>query len=281
MLQARPHSNLAARMGRWSAEHWKTATFGWLALVVVAFALGSAIGTKSVDPNTSGPGQSGRMDRVLADGFKLPANESVLVQSRTASVGTPAFDSAVKDVVARVSGLAAVQNVRSPRIAKTRHAALVEFEIRGDKDKAGDKLGPVLAGVDAAQRAHPGLFIGEFGDASAAKAVDTAFANDLKSAGIYSIPLTLIILVVAFGALVAAGIPLLLALTAVFATFGLAALPSHVLPLAPEASAVVLLIGLAVGVDYSMFYLRRAREERAAGRSERAALEAAAATSGR
>jgi uncharacterized membrane protein YdfJ with MMPL/SSD domain len=281
MLQARPHSNLAARMGRWSADHWKTATFGWLALVVVAFALGSAIGTKSVDPNTSGPGQSGRMDRVLADGFKLPANESVLVQSRTASVGTPAFDSAVKDVVARVSGLAAVQNVRSPRIARTRHAALVEFEIRGDKDKAGDKLGPVLASVDAAQRAHPGLFIGEFGDASAAKAVDTAFANDLKSAGIYSIPLTLIILVVAFGALVAAGIPLLLALTAVFATFGLAALPSHVLPLAPEASAVVLLIGLAVGVDYSMFYLRRAREERAAGRSERAALEAAAATSGR
>jgi uncharacterized membrane protein YdfJ with MMPL/SSD domain len=281
MVQARPHSNLAARMGRWSADHWKTATFGWLALVVVAFGIGGAIGTKNVDPNTSGPGQSGRMDRVLADGFKLPANESVLVQSSSASAGTPAFDSAVKDVVARVSRLAAVQNVRSPRIAKTRHAALVEFEIRGDKDKAGDKLGPVLAAVDAAQRAHPGLFIGEFGDASAAKAVDTAFANDLKSAGIYSIPLTLIILVVAFGALVAAGIPLLLALTAVFATFGLAALPSHVLPLAPEASAVVLLIGLAVGVDYSMFYLRRAREERAAGRSERAALEAAAATSGR
>ena len=97
----------------------------------------------------------------------------------------------------------------------------------------------------------------------------------------FSIPLTLIILVVAFGALVAAGIPLLLALTAVFATFGLAALPSHLLPLAPEAFAVVLLVGLAVGVDYSMFYLRREREERAAGRSERAALEAAAATSGR
>ena len=96
-----------------------------------------------------------------------------------------------------------------------------------------------------------------------------------------SVPLTLIILVVAFGALVAAGIPLLLALTAVFATFGLVALPSHLLPIAQEASAVVLLVGLAVGVDYSMFYLRREREERAAGRSERAALEAAAATSGR
>jgi len=280
--------NLAARMGRWSAGHWKTATFGWLGLVVVAFAVGGQVGTKQIDPNTAGPGESGRMDRVLDAGFKLPADESVLIQSHSVRAGAPAFDSAVEDVVARVSKVAAVQNVRSPldsgnasKIAKDRHAALVEFEIRGDKKDAGDKLGPVLKNVADAQRAHPGFFIGEFGYASAAKATDTAFADDLKSAGALSIPLTLIILVVAFGALVAAGIPLLLALTAVFATFGLAALPSHLLPLAQEAPAVVLLIGLAVGVDYSLFYLRREREERAAGRSERAALEAAAATSGR
>jgi uncharacterized membrane protein YdfJ with MMPL/SSD domain len=288
MLKTGQHSNLAARMGRWSADHWKTATFGWLALVVVAFAVGGQVGTKQIDPNTAGPGESGRMDRILNAGFKLPANESVLIQSRSVPAGAPAFNSAVEDVVARVSKVAAVQNVRSPldpanagQIGKGRRAALVEFEIRGDKTKAGDKLGPVLRSVADAQRAHPGFFVGEFGGASAAKAVDTAFANDLKSAGVFSIPLTLIILVVAFGALVAAGIPLLLALTAVFATFGLVALPSHLLPVAPEAFAVVLLVGLAVGVDYSMFYLRREREERAAGRSERAALEAAAATSGR
>src|SRR5437016_8326920 len=288
MSHARQNSNLAARIGRWSAAHWKTATFGWLALVLVAFAVGGQVGTKQVDPNTAGPGESGRMDRILDAGFKLPANESVLIQSRSVRAGAPAFDSAVADVVARVSKQAAVQNVRSPldpanagQIAKGGNAALVEFEIRGEKKKAGDKLGPVLKSVADAQRAHPGFFVGEFGGASAAKAVDTAFADDLKSAGVFSVPLTLIILVVAFGALVAAGIPLLLALTAVFATFGLAALPSHLLPIAPEAFAVVLLVGLAVGVDYSMFYLRREREERAAGRSEQAALEAAAATSGR
>jgi RND superfamily putative drug exporter len=275
-------------MGRWSADHWKTATFGWLALVVIAFGVGGQVSTKQVDPTTSGPGESGRMDRILEAGFKSPANESILIQSRSLRTGAPAFKSAVDDVVAHVSRLAAVQNLRSPldqantgQIAKGGHAALVEFEIRGDKNKAADKLDPVLKSVADAQRAHPSLFIGEFGDASAAKAVDTAFANDLKNAGVFSIPLTLIILVVAFGALVAAGIPLLLALTAVFATFGLVALPSHLLPIAPEAFAVVLLVGLAVGVDYSMFYLRREREERAAGRSERAALEAAAATSGR
>jgi hypothetical protein len=65
--------NLAARMGRWSARHWKTATFGWLALVLVAFAVGNVVGTKHVDPYTAGPGESGRMDRILNDGFKQPA----------------------------------------------------------------------------------------------------------------------------------------------------------------------------------------------------------------
>jgi RND superfamily putative drug exporter len=280
--------NLAARLGRWSAGHWKTAVFGWLALVVVAFAVVVAFGTKNVDPNTAGPGESGRMDKILDAGFKQPAGESVLIQSRSVRVGDAAFTAAIEDVVARVSKVAAVQNVRSPlasgnagQIAQGKDAALVEFDIRGDKDEAKDKVGPVVDAVADAQQAHPGFFIGEFGDASAANAVDTVFADDLASAGVFSIPITLIILVVAFGALVAAGIPLLLALTAVFATFGLMALPSHVLPLAQEAGAVVLLVGLAVGVDYSMFYLRRERQERAAGRSERAALEAAAATSGR
>ena len=281
MSAPRQHSNLAARMGRWSASHWKTAVFGWLALVVVAFGMSSAIGVKTIDKNTAGPGESGRMDRILEAGFKLPASESVLIQSTSARAGTPAFDAAVRDVVARVSKVAAVQNVRSPKISKSGHAALVEFEIRGSKDTAGDKVGPVLDGVAAAQRAHPGTFIGEFGYASAVKATNKVFADDLSKAGVFSIPVTLAILVVAFGALVAAGIPLLLALTAVFATFGLATIPSHVMPVAQEASAVVLLVGLAVGVDYSMFYLRRFREERAAGRPKEAAIEAAAATSGR
>ena len=193
MSRAKQHRpNLAARMGRWSAAHWKTATFGWLALVVVAFAVGGQVGTKQVDPNTAGPGESGRMDRILDAGFKLPAEESVLIQSGSVRAGAPAFDSAVEDVVARVSKVAAVQNVRSPldpanagQIAKGGHAALVEFEIRGEKKKAGDKLGPVLKSVADAQSAHPGFFVGEFGGASAAKAVDTAFADDLKSAGVF------------------------------------------------------------------------------------------------
>jgi uncharacterized membrane protein YdfJ with MMPL/SSD domain len=119
------------------------------------------------------------------------------------------------------------------------------------------------------------------GDASANNAISTRIANDFRSAEITSLPVTLVILVLAFGALVAAGIPLLLGLTSVAAALGLTALLSHLLHVDQSVTSVILLIGLAVGVDYSLFYLRREREERARGRTPRAALEAAAATSGR
>jgi uncharacterized membrane protein YdfJ with MMPL/SSD domain len=281
-------NNLAARMGRWSANHWKTATFGWLAFVLVVFALGGMAGTKSIDPNEPGPGESGRMETIIDEGFKQPVGESVLIENTSVAVDDAAFTAVIQDVVRRLETLDEVQNVQSPldsenadQIAAGGHAALVEFEIRGDPDDAVDKIGPILDRVDVAQQIHPAYFIGEFGNASAEDAVVTAYGDDLGKAGELSLPITLLILVIAFGSLIAAGIPLLLALTAVFGTFGLVALSSHIVPMANEASALVLLIGLAVGVDYSMFYLKRAREERAAGRSVHAAVEAAAATSGR
>ena len=290
MSRTTTHSNrnIAARMGRWSATHWKTATFGWLAFVVVAFGIGGMVGMKTIDADAPGPGESGRMDRILDAGFPQPAGENVLIQSSTLRASDPLFRAAVRDVVTAISTLDVVQHVSSPlapanagQISPDGHAALVGLRIRGDPDTAVDRVGPVLDRVDELQKAHPQLFIGEFGDASKVDALVTAYGNDLGKAGLYSLPVTLIILLVAFGALVAAGIPLLLALTAVFATFGLISIPSHVFPVAMQAPALVLLIGLAVGVDYSMFYLKREREERAAGRSEQAALEAAAATSGR
>jgi uncharacterized membrane protein YdfJ with MMPL/SSD domain len=281
-------NNLAARMGRWSAYHWKTATFGWLAFVIVVFALGAMAGTKSIDQNEPGPGESGRMEKILDEAFKQPVGESVLIENTSVAVDDAAFTAVIEDVVRRLETLGEVQNVQSPldpdnagQIAASGHAALVEFEIRGDPDDAVDNIGPILDRVDVAQQIHPAYFIGEFGNASAEDAVVTAYGEDLGKAGELSLPITLLILVIAFGSLIAAGIPLLLALTAVFGTFGLVALSSHVVPMANEASALVLLIGLAVGVDYSMFYLKRAREERAAGRSVHAAVEAAAATSGR
>jgi RND superfamily putative drug exporter len=280
-------TNLAARMGRWSAQHRKIAILGWLAFVFVAFALGMVSGTKKIDPATSGVGEAGRVDRILDAGFKQPAGESVLIESDALDVKDAAFTTAIADVVAKVSKLAVVTNVRSPldpdnagQFSGSGHAALVEFDIRGDSEDAVDKIDPVIAAVGDAQKAHPQFFIGSYG-VSSDKEIDAAFMDDLKKAGFLSLPVTLTILVVVFGALVAAGIPLLLALTAIFATFGLVALPSSIVPVDDVTYELILLIGLAVGVDYSMFYLKREREERAAGRSEEAALQAAAATSGR
>jgi uncharacterized membrane protein YdfJ with MMPL/SSD domain len=284
---ARRPTNLAGRMGRWSAQHRKTAIFGWFAFVIASFALGIVAGTTKIDPDTSGVGESGRADRILDAGFTQPASERVLIQSETLTTDDPAFAAAVEDVVARVSAIAVVTNVRSPlesgnagQISADGSSALVDFDIRGDPDDAGAKVEPVLAAVDDVQAAHPELFVGSFG-ISADEEIDAAFFDDLKKAGVLSLPVTLIILIVVFGALVAAGIPLLLALSAIVAAFGLVALPSPIVPIDEVVYELILLIGLAVGVDYSMFYLKREREERAAGRSEEAALEAAAATSGR
>jgi RND superfamily putative drug exporter len=280
-------TNVAARMGRWSARHRKTAIFGWLAFVVAAVALGGALGTKQLTDDETLPGESGRAARMLDDGFEQPAGETVLVQSRKLTADSPAFRAAVADVVRRVTAVGAVTNVQSPYDAGNRgqisadgHSATVSLDIRGDADTATDRIQPVMDAVDAAAAANPSLRIEEFG-VSAEKQLDEKFNQDLERAGLLSLPVTIVILVVAFGALVAAGIPLLLALSAVMATMGLLAIPSHVWPVDENISAIVLLIGLAVGVDYSMFYLKREREERAAGKSESAALEAAAATSGR
>ena len=123
--------------------------------------------------------------------------------------------------------------------------------------------------------------IEQAGDASSTKALNKSYSDDFSKARTLSLPITLIILVVAFGALVAAGIPVLLAATGVAATLGLIGLVSQIAAVDQVVSETVLLIGMAVGVDYSLFYMRREREERAAGRDEQAALQAAASTSGR
>jgi RND superfamily putative drug exporter len=287
MSPTKRSTNVAARMGRWSARHRKTAIFGWLAFVVAAVVLGGALGTKQLTDTDTLPGESGRAARMLDDGFKQPAGETVLVQSSKHTADSPAFRAAVADVVRRVSAVGVVTNVQSPYAAGNRgqisadgHSATVSLDIRGDADTATDRIQPVMDAVDAAAAANPSLRIEEFG-VSADKQLNDKFNQDLERAGLLSLPVTIVILVVAFGALVAAGIPLLLALSAVMATMGLLAIPSQVWPVDANISAIVLLIGLAVGVDYTMFYLKREREERASGKSERAALEAAAATSGR
>jgi len=277
--------NLAARAARWSASHRKLAIWGWLAFVIALVMIGGAVGTKTAEQDEGGPGESGRADKTLHDAFPKGSDESVLVQSGRYSAGDPQFRAAVRDAMAAVDSQPHVREVESPYrsgdISDNRHAALVNFEVAGKASDAEDRVGAVTSAVKEVDSRHGAIRVEQFGEASAGKALSDRFEEDFQKAESLSLPLTLLILIVAFGALVAAGIPLLLAATAVAAAIGLIGPISHVVPVDEAIASVVLLIGLAVGVDYSMFYLRREREERARGLEERAALAVAAATSGR
>jgi uncharacterized membrane protein YdfJ with MMPL/SSD domain len=274
-------TNIAARAGRWSAAHRKTAIFGWLAFVVVAFMIGGALGTKNIDQYHGGTGESGRADRALGEKFQQPATERVLVQSRHGSARPAELRAGVRDVSARLSAHPSVTKVRRPAPSKDGRSALVEFQVKGDLNQAKKRIDSILATTGAAQRDHASLRIEQAGDASAEKALDKSIQDDFSKAETLSLPITLVILVVAFGALAAAGIPILLALTGVLATLGAIAGVSQFAAVDESIGAVVLLVGMAVGVDYALFYIRRERDERAKGRSPEAALQAAAATSGR
>ena len=282
-------TNLAGRAGRWSAAHWKTATFGWLAFAVLAVFVGGAVGAKQMKDWAIANGESRRAAQILDQAnFKIPARESVLVQTQTATVEDPMFVSAVAGVVQTLSQQKTVTNVVSPinrpnagLIARDGHSALVQFDIKGDADKAKDKIEPILKAIDGVQAGNPGVIIEEFGQASAEHQVDHRFEGDMRRAELTSVPMTIAILVIAFGSLVAAGLPVLLALSAVLAATGLNSLVSHVLPTdAQTVGAIILMIGMAVGIDYSLFYLRREREERYRGRAAHESLLFAARTSG-
>ncbi len=291
MSPLKKSNNLAARTGRWSASHWKTAVFGWIAFVIVAVIVGGVIGTKQIDQRDANVGQAHRADEILKQaGFQAdPQTEIVLVQSKTETIHAPAFRATVEDAIATVKPFSArFTNLRSPLVAANAeqvsadgHTAMVEFDMRGKEVAAEKRIDPITNATGKIATRHPGFFVGEAGSISSGKALNDAFASQLANAGERSVPLTLLILLLVFGSLVAAGLPLLLALSAVAATLGLVSIPSHLVPMDPNVSAVLLLVGLAVGVDYSLFYLKRDREERASGKSSREALETAAATSGR
>jgi len=280
--------NFTARAARWSAAHRKGVLRGWLAFVVVAFVVGSAAGMVTLKQGEGGNGQSRLAEETQAQQFpRERAGEEVLIENPSGSLAATADRAAVTDIVARLSrtpSVAAIESSFAPgnagQVSRNGRAALVTFQITGDPNTAQNRVAPALASTAAVQRAYPTLFIGEFGDASATKALDKVISDDFHKAEETSLPVTLFILLLAFGALVAAGVPLLLGFTAVLTALGLSDLFSHLLHVNSSITSVILLIGLAVGIDYSLFYLRRVRQERAHGRTPEEALRVAAATSG-
>ena len=286
--------NLAAGAGAWSARHRRWAVLGWLAFVAAAYVVGSLIGQRNLTDAQMGNGQSGQGTAVFDAAFPFHTREQVLVQGRAPGPApASALSAAVADLVGRLHQLRTVADVQAPfpvagatttpalRSADGR-SVLVSFQLAGDSNQAQTTVEGSLRATAAVAAAHPGVRVEEFGSASANKALLQGYTADFNRAEHTSLPLTMVILLLAFGSLVAAGVPLLLGFTAVLAALGLIKPVSHLYPVAQgQIAPVVLLVGLAVGVDYSMFYLRRMLEERRLGRDRHGALARAAATSGR
>lgn len=279
--------NLAATLGGWSARHRLTAIGGWLVLVVVMMFIGGAAGQVTMTSAEYGTGESGQATWLLANhGIKDPAAELVMISDRGTAADPPsssgaALRSAASAVLSAVQATGQVTDIRTPAVSASGHQVLVQFAIKGDPDTATDRVQPVEDAVARVQAARPAVTIEEFGAASANQWFNDTLAKDFGRAEWTVVPLAIGILLVVFGALLAAVLPVVLALTAFLAANGLLALISHAMHVDSSTSSVMLLMGMAVGVDYCLFYLRREREERARGAGREAALRTAAGTSGR
>ena len=255
-------------IGRWSITHPRRAVAAWIIFVVVCVALGAISGTKTLDNGAVGESARGS---ALMNKHELwgPGRELAYIEARRA----PVPRDAIRDVERRFRALGLAPELKR---SADRHAAVVAAELTGQI-----AVERIRAAVTAAARAHPGLTIEETGDVSADQARNRTVDRDLHRAELLSIPVTLLVLLFAFGALTAALVPVLLALSAVAAGLGLLGPLSQLFPVEDSAKTVVLLIGMAVGVDYALFFVVRSRTERNRGLAIDEALETTLRTSGR
>lgn len=269
-------SALPTRAARWSATHPWRSIGAWLAFVVVAVGLAATIPTNEVEDADYRVGESGRAE-ALIDGAGLdePPSESVLIQARSGRLDA-ADAQAAEEVADRMRTTPGVAGVGDAVPSADGTALLVPVELTSDDVDAA----PLLEATADVQAAHPDLVVAQAGDVTIDEAIDERVGEDLHSAEFISLPITLVLMLLAFGALIAAGLPVLLAATSVAATIGISAPISWLVPAESTVLSMIVLIGMAVGVDYSLFYLKRERQERAAGRTTLDAVAIAAETSG-
>ncbi|GAA2588458.1 MMPL family transporter [Streptomyces roseoviolaceus] len=274
------------RVARWSARHPWRAIVGWLVFVALCLGAGSAVGTNSAKTADYRVGEAGRAESLAAEAhLERRAAEQVLISSRSGgALDQGAARAAAKDLTERMRRLPEVAGVADPLWSEDRRVLMVEVALKGEERDAKDKVDALVAQTSAVRKGHPGLLLEETGSPSVSKGVEQQRGDDLALSEAITLPVTLLTLLVVFGSVTMAGVPLLLALSSIAAAVGLSMVVSHVSPDAGVGTNVILMIGLAVGVDYTLFYLKREREERArsGGRlSSEALVELAAATSGR
>jgi putative drug exporter of the RND superfamily len=273
------------RVAAWSAANpWK-AMLAWAVFVAVCFGAGTAAGTHQVAFSDFWIGEAGDAETIaLEHGLTAPAVERILITAPTGDLDPEAAAAAAADVTAQMSALDEVADVAAPVTAASGDTVMLAVTMSMPAHEAEDHIDPLLETTAAVQEAHPGLDIAETGSKSISSELDDQLGTQLGQVERFTLPITLAILFIVFGSLLLAGVPLALAITSIIAALGAYALASHFFPDAGGAvTSVLAMIGMAVGVDYSLFYLKRVREERrrTGGLDPAAAIEHAAATAGR
>ncbi|MFI9503559.1 MMPL family transporter [Nocardia sp. NPDC052566] len=255
--------------------------------MAVCLGGGLAIGAKPAATEDFRIGEAGRAEAMAAaGGLQQRPMERVLI---TAGPGAAALDptaatAAAHKITQRMLAMPAVESVAAPVFSSDGSALRVDVTMKGAELDGKKQVAALRAQTEEVQRAEPGLLIEETGGPSISSGVDALRGRDLARTEMIALPITLITLLVVFRSAAMALVPLLLAISSIAAAIGLSMPASHVFPDNGVGINIILLIGMAVGVDYTLFYLKRAREERARGGGllgARAAVELAAATSGR
>ena len=237
-------------VARWSARHPWRAIALWAVVVMAALTLTATVPTQTTSFSDFRVGESGRAAEMIENaGLSADPEESVLITARSGPLDAAAATAAADDVGAALGRLAPVQDVAEPVWSPHRDALLVPVSLRGTPDDASDHVEELLDVTASAQRDHSGVSIRQAGEASLDAGIMEQVNADLAEGEMLSLPITFAILLVGFGALIAAGIPVLLAFSSVITALGIYGPISHFVPDEGTVSSVVLLMGIEpVGV---------------------------------
>jgi RND superfamily putative drug exporter len=277
------------RLARTSARRPWLVVGIWIALVVFGFMLAQQMNL--TDQSSSTNTESERAQDLLEERLRgpQPGVETVIIQSEGSTVDDPAFRAYAESLVADLRGLpesvASAANYYESGdealVSNDRSILLIPVTLQGRIEDAMDTAEPVMVLVEERAASEQEFTTLIAGDGSIGHTwMDTA-EEDLLAGEMIGIPVAIIILVLVFGAAVAAGVPLLIALMSIAVAMGLTAGISQVFELSTIVTNMITMIGLAVGIDYTLFVVERYREERAAGRSKLDAIATASSTAGR
>jgi uncharacterized membrane protein YdfJ with MMPL/SSD domain len=305
--------SLVARIAAWSARNRLRVVLAWV-VVIVASAAACSAAPANTNLEYSSPGEAGAALNLFKERFgdvQVPIQEIIVFSSSKYKVTDSYYETTVKALMAQLTDLRETQTTTQGGTAVSSSTRVVSgtltyydvglpresspFVAPGDNGDvtfalvnvpgtaytAKDHIQPVLDEVARADGWSPGININSGGPASINKQMDTVVAKDLEFALLLNLCVSLVILLFVFRAPVAALIPLSLAICAVVSATAILSLISQKMPLSMTYSEVVLLMGLATGIDYALFVLSRFRTERRKGRSKEEALLAAAGTSGK